>query len=102
MRSEATPNVIHIHTFLAESSASIPEITHLTSIVFANPVKSAKWSQGRDKSKQLVIAARTGAVYVWDGESGWLEDGEEARGGMMEGIGIPASEPKSYGPLNSS
>lgn len=27
---------------------------------------------------------------MWDGESGWVEDGEEARGGMMEGIGIPA------------
>lgn len=96
VRSEATPNVVHIHTFLHDLSASNPDITHLASIIFANPVKSAKWSQGDGESRRLVVAARTGAVYVWDGESGWLEDGEEASGGMMEGIGIPAREPGSH------
>lgn len=35
-------------------------------------------------------------VYIWDGEVCWVEEGEtgreEARGGMMEGIGIPSCE----------
>lgn len=90
VRTGTTPNVLHVHTFLSGPSASNPEITHLASIIFANPIKSVTWSRGKDKSKRLVVAARTGAVYIWDGESGWLEDGEEAKGGMMEGIGIPA------------
>ena len=84
---------MHIHTFLSEQSSN-PEITHLTSLIFTNPVKTVKWSKG--SGKRLVIATRSGAVYIWDGESGWLEDGEEARGGMMEGVGIPASEFGSF------
>jgi hypothetical protein len=50
----------------------------------------ATWSKG--KSRRLAIATRTGAVYIWDGETGWVEDGEEVSGGMMEGIGIPTSQ----------
>ena len=89
VRSDCTPNVVHIQTFLPEQ-ASTPEITHLTSLLFTNTVKTVKWSTGM--GKRLIIATRSGAVYIWDGESGWVEDGEEARGGMMEGIGIPASK----------
>jgi hypothetical protein len=89
IRSHSTPNVVHIYTFLSDQSFN-PEITHLASLIFANPVKTVRWSKG--KGKRLVIATRAGAVHIWDGESGWLEDGEEARGGMMEGVGIPARE----------
>lgn len=30
-------------------------------------------------------------MHIWDGEGGWVEDGEEVRGGIMEGIGVPSS-----------
>jgi hypothetical protein len=87
VRSDSSPNVVHIHTFLPESSFGSPELPHVASLVFTNPVKAAHWSAG--KASRLVIATRTGAVYMWDGESDWVEDGEEVSGGMMEGIGIP-------------
>jgi hypothetical protein len=38
-------------------------------------------------------------VYIWDGETGWVEDGEEVSGGMMEGIGIPTSQSRSFIPI---
>jgi hypothetical protein len=50
----------------------------------------ATWSKG--KARRLAIATRTGTVYIWDGETGWVEDGEEVSGGMMEGIGMPTSQ----------
>lgn len=62
----------------------------IASLLFTNPVKMATWSKG--KARRLAIATRTGAVYIWDGETGWVEDGEEVSGGMMEGIGIPTSQ----------
>lgn len=90
VRSESTPNVVHIHTFLAVTTAYEPDITHLATLVFSNPVKTARWSKGKGKGKRLLVATRSGAVYVWDGETDWIEDGQEVHGGMMEGVGIPA------------
>jgi len=90
IRSESSPNVVHIHSFYLDSSSQTPELHHIASLIFANPVKMASWSKG--KGSRLAIATRTGAVYIWDGETGWLEDGEEVSGGMMEGIGIPTSQ----------
>ncbi len=83
VRVEHQPNVIHIHRFLPTA------ITHLASIVFSNPVKNARWCP---KGKRIATTTRIGAVYIWDGEGGWVEDGEEVRGGMMEGIGVPSRE----------
>jgi hypothetical protein len=90
IRSESSPNVIHIHSFYSDSSAENPDLNHIASLVFTNPVRMATWSKG--KASRLAIATRIGAVYIWDGETGWVEDGEEVSGGMMEGIGIPTSE----------
>ena len=72
--------MIHIHTFLPS------QITHLASLIFSNSVKAARWCP---KGKRLAVTTRVGAVYIWDGEGGWVEDGEEVRGGIMEGVGVP-------------
>jgi hypothetical protein len=90
IRSESSPNVVHIHSFYPDSSPENPELQHIASLVFTNPVKTAKWSKG--KARRLAIATKTGAVYIWDGEAGWVEDGEEVCGGMMEGVGIPTRQ----------
>jgi hypothetical protein len=81
VRTEQQPHVIHIHTFLPSP------ISHLASLIFSNPVKSVRWCP---KGHKVAITTRVGAVYVWDGEGGWVEDGEEVKGGMVEGIGIPS------------
>jgi hypothetical protein len=95
IRSESSPNVVHIHSFYPDASDQ-PNLTHIASLVFSNTVKTAKWSKG--KASRLAIATRTGAVYIWDGETGWVEDGEEVSGGMMEGVGIPTrqSHPNTF------
>jgi hypothetical protein len=90
IRSESSPNVVHIHSFYSEQSSQTPDLHHIASLVFTDPIKMATWSKG--KARRLAIATRTGAVYIWDGETGWVEDGEEVSGGMMEGIGIPTSQ----------
>lgn len=90
IRSESSPNVVHIHSFYPDSTSENPDLHHIASLVFTNPIKTAKWSEG--KARRLAIATRTGAVYIWDGETGWVEDGEEVSGGMMEGVGIPARQ----------
>ena len=87
IRSESSPNVVHLHSFYSDSSSSNPDLHHIASLIFTNPVKMATWSKG--KGSRLAITTRTGAVYIWDGETGWIEDGEEVSGGLMEGIGIP-------------
>jgi hypothetical protein len=90
IRSESTPNVVRIHSFYSDASSQTPDLHHIASLVFTNPIKMVTWSKG--KARRLAIATRTGAVYIWDGETGWVEDGEEVSGGMMEGIGIPTSQ----------
>ncbi|WWD18198.1 hypothetical protein CI109_102648 [Kwoniella shandongensis] len=94
VRLDTQPNVVHIHTFLPTPNAEVPTITHLTSLIFSNPVRSAKWctSNGEGKGRKLAVSTKGGAVYFWDGEGGWVEDGEEetGKGGTMEGVGIPS------------
>jgi hypothetical protein len=85
IRLETSPHVIHIHTFLPTPNAASPVMTHLTSLIFTYPVKTAKWSPSG--ARRLAATTRSGAVYFWDAEGAWVDDGaEEARGGMMEGV----------------
>ncbi|WVQ96935.1 hypothetical protein IAU59_004044 [Kwoniella sp. CBS 9459] len=125
VRLDNQPNVIHIHTFLPTATSESPSITHLTSIVFSHPVRRAEWCPGdENKGKRIAIATKQvghidehtgGAVYFWDAEAGWEEDGDTeleaelwsngseidryggqsldigtSRGGMMEGVGVPS------------
>jgi hypothetical protein len=95
VRLETSPDVLHIVTFLPTPSASSPEITHLASAIFTHPVKTAKWSP--TGSKRLAVTTRCSAVYFWDCESPWVEErGEDVRGGMMEGVGIPSRTPLRF------
>ncbi|KAK8865625.1 hypothetical protein IAR55_000769 [Kwoniella newhampshirensis] len=93
-RIDTQPNTIHIHTFLPTAVAEVPSITHLATLVFTSPVRSAKWctANGEGRGRKLAVSTKAGAVYFWDGEGGWVEEGEEefGRGGTMEGVGIPA------------
>ncbi|EIW73103.1 hypothetical protein TREMEDRAFT_42179 [Tremella mesenterica DSM 1558] len=92
IRKEDQPCVIHIHTFLP-SPGAVPNVTHLTSISFSSIVRNVSWAP---KGKRLAVVTRTGGVYIWDGESGWVDgekSGEEEKGGLMEGIGIPSLTP---------
>ncbi|WWC88231.1 uncharacterized protein L201_003136 [Kwoniella dendrophila CBS 6074] len=100
VKSETCPNVIHIHTFLETPTSESPNITHLASLIFDNPVKSAVWcpSPSGKHQKKISITTKSGAIYLWDEEGGWEEEnpnGEsqqtcEHKGGMMEGVGIPS------------
>ena len=96
IRLESSPNVVHIHSFYSDAFSQVPDLHHIASLVFTHPIKMATWSKG--KASRLAIATRTGAVYIWDGETGWVEDGEEVSGGMMEGIGIPTSQSRLFYP----
>lgn len=90
VRLETQPHVVHIHTFLPTSTSPSPDISHLAALVLTEPVRSARWCPGRRK---LAISTRSGAAYFWDGDGGWIEDGDESaelRGGTMEGVGVPA------------
>jgi hypothetical protein len=92
VRLETQPHVVHIHTFLPTPTSSSPQISHLVAIVFTDLVRSAHWCAGKRK---LVICTKSSGIYFWDGDGGWVEDGDESgevRGGTMEGVGIPASE----------
>ncbi|OCF75332.1 hypothetical protein I204_04187 [Kwoniella mangroviensis CBS 8886] len=112
IRLDNSPNVIHIYTFLKTPTAESPDIQHLTSMMFENPIKNAEWcpsgsGSGTVKNRKLAVTVvgRTSALYMWDEEAGgWEEestddtDGElnkvekenDGRGGMMEGVGIPS------------
>ncbi|CAD6578630.1 MAG: hypothetical protein TREMPRED_002234 [Tremellales sp. Tagirdzhanova-0007] len=79
VRVEHQPNVVHLHTFLPSP------ITHLASLIFTSPVRSAYWCP---RGKRVVISTNTAAIYIWDGEGGWVEDGKEVKGGIMEGISM--------------
>ena len=88
--------MVHIHTFLPTPTSSSPDITHLAALVFAEPVRTARCCPGKRK---VAISTRGGGVYFWDGDEGWVEDvttstgdEHEARGGLMEGVGIPTRE----------
>lgn len=83
---------MHIHTFLPHPTSTSPEISHLAALVFSDPVKSARWCGSKRK---VAISTRNGGVYFWDGDGGWVEDGDESgepKGGLMEGVGIPTCE----------
>ena len=82
IRVEHQPNVLHIYTFFPAA------LGHLASLVFSHPIKSARWCP---KSKRIAITTRANALFMWDGEGQWIEEGEEVQGGLMEGIGIPSS-----------
>lgn len=94
-RLETQPNVVHIHTFLPTPTSSSSDIRHIAALIFTEPIKAARWCPGKRK---LAISTRTGSVYFWDGEDGWIDDGDmtggfsENKGGMAEGTGIPASK----------
>nr|XP_019050751.1 hypothetical protein I302_01193 [Kwoniella bestiolae CBS 10118]OCF29681.1 hypothetical protein I302_01193 [Kwoniella bestiolae CBS 10118] len=101
VRLESSPNVIHIYTFLKTPGSESPDISHLTGTIFENQIRSAEWCpSGKGRGRKLAVTCKTGAVYLWDEEGGgWEEedtDGESesreagGRGGMMEGVGIPA------------
>ncbi|WVR05544.1 hypothetical protein IAU60_002563 [Kwoniella sp. DSM 27419] len=102
VRLDSSPHVVHVHTFLPTPGAESPSITHLTSLVFAHPVRKAEWcpsssasSSDKGQSKRMAIVTKSPAVYFWDGEAGWVEegqDGDEAgSGGILEGVGVPAN-----------
>ncbi|KAL7421320.1 hypothetical protein Q5752_004205 [Cryptotrichosporon argae] len=85
---DTQPCVVHIHTFLPSPTAGQPDIRHLTSAVFSNPIVKVGWSPG---NRRLGVVTRSQAVYLWDGEGGWVdEDDEEGAGGLMEGVGVPS------------
>ena len=95
VRLETQPSVVHLHTFLSSQSSS-PEITHLAALVFEHPVRTARWCPDR---RRVAVTTKTGGVYFWEGESGWIDDGSssgdkslELKGGTMEGVGIPTRE----------
>lgn len=92
VRLETQPNVVHIHSFLPQPTASSPEITHLAALVFSDAVRSARWCGARRK---VAIGTRSGGVYFWDSDGAWVEDGDESsepKGGSMEGVGVPTCE----------
>jgi len=92
VRLETQPNVVHVHTFLPTPTSSSPDVSHLAALVFTDAVKTARWCCGRRK---IAISTKGGAVYFWDEDGGWVEDGDESaesRGGVMEGVGIPTCE----------
>lgn len=89
VRLETQPHVVHIHTFLPTPTSFWPEVASLACLILTETVRSARWCPGR---KKVAITTKTGGVYLWDGDGGWVEDGQEAtdvRGGTMEGVGIP-------------
>jgi hypothetical protein len=47
----------------------------------------------------VAVTTRSGGVYFWDGDGGWVEDGDEsgeAKGGVAEGVGIPTCKSASF------
>jgi len=92
VRLDTQPNVVHIHTFLPAPGSPSPEIVHLVSLVFVEAVRTTRWCSSRRK---VAITAKSGGVYFWDGDGGWVEDGNESgetKGGVTEGVGIPTCE----------
>ena len=94
LRKEDQPNVAHIHAF-APATGGSPSISHRISIILADPIRTAAWAP---KGQRMCFVTRTGGVYAWDANSAWI-DGEsdesvEHDGGLVEGIGIPTSEPQ--------
>ena len=96
-RSDVQPNVLHVFNFLPSSNSSEPTsepaISRLAVLVFSNPIRSARWCFSK---RRIAICTKSGGVFFWDGNSGWEEDSivsaddmSCARGGMMEGVGIP-------------
>ena len=89
VRLETQPCVVHVYNFLPTPGSSSPDIAHLASLVFTDVVRTARWCSGRRK---VAITTKSGGVYFWDGDGGWVEDGDEsgeAKGGVAEGVGIP-------------
>ncbi|ODO12099.1 hypothetical protein I350_00885 [Cryptococcus amylolentus CBS 6273] len=94
IRLDSQPNTIHLHTFLPTPTSEQPTVTHLASGIFAREVRRARWNP---RGNKLAVATGGGGVYVWDEESGWVEEDsgvgdasvEAGRGGNMEAVGIP-------------
>lgn len=96
---DTQPNLLHVHSFLPDPSAGSPAIEHIAAVVFAHPVRAAKWAPQGTKLAAVSRATKSGsssittngAVYFWNVD-GWVEEGAEDAGGMMEGVGIPLRE----------
>ena len=99
VRLETQPCVAHIITFLPAPTSTRPEMKHLAALVLTEPIRSSHWCSGRQK---LAISTKSGAVYFWDGDGDWVEDGEssaQSQGGLMEGVGVPTASPFVAGDL---
>ncbi|OWZ63020.1 hypothetical protein AYX15_04942 [Cryptococcus neoformans] len=97
IRLDNQPNVVHIYSFLPTPASEQPTVVHAVSAIFSKEIKKAKWSPVKSK---LSVVTRSGGVYFWDRESGWIEEEsggnlecdreiDGVTGGMMEGVGIP-------------
>lgn len=97
IRLDNQPNVVHIYSFLPTPASEQPTVAHTVSAIFSKEIKKAKWSPVKSK---LSVVTRSGGVYFWDRESGWIEEESGGNlecdreingvtGGMMEGVGIP-------------
>nr|XP_019007567.1 uncharacterized protein I206_07581 [Kwoniella pini CBS 10737]OCF46348.1 hypothetical protein I206_07581 [Kwoniella pini CBS 10737] len=83
--SESTPNALHIYTFLKSPTAEGPEISHLTTLLFANLVKTVMWCPGT-KGRKLAVTAKSQALYLWDEEGNWEEENTKETGQLSVGI----------------
>ncbi|ORX35455.1 hypothetical protein BD324DRAFT_582386 [Kockovaella imperatae] len=93
VRQDTQPSLLHVHSFLPSAQSSSPDIKHIAVLLFSQPIRSATWCLTRRK---LAIATRSGAVFFWDGDGGWVDDdsmrdstASESKAGMMEAVGIP-------------
>ncbi|KAG8964538.1 hypothetical protein FRC03_001704 [Tulasnella sp. 419] len=86
VRSDASPNTVHIFSFPTPTEAFAPQLRSV--LLHDKPVLSAKWSPVR--SGELAICCNTGAIYVW--QDGDPVDSFASNVEIAECVGIPAME----------